>query len=212
MSRVAEQDDELRLSAYEGLLRSARCVAPSRDAARDLVQDALTIALERGYADWWSPARRSWLRGVLRKRAAFLARSGARRQRRERVASRTSTPKARSWRWRPEFLVALPPSLRVVATLASADLCAAEMRWLLGISPTALRKRLSALRRAVRVAHESPRLPVGSPLPALGARRPQLLIDLKRSRGRSIATHDPDGHAIFFRVAAHKRRPAATCV
>ncbi|HEX6244667.1 MAG TPA: hypothetical protein VFZ61_27300, partial [Polyangiales bacterium] len=130
---------------YRDLLRTAHRVTRSPDEARELVQDALLIALSRGIDDWCSPERRAWLAGVVRKRAAFLARGHARRRRREAALERAVDPQG-AWRWQPRFLASLPRSLRAVATLASADLCAAEIRWLLGLSDTALRKRLSSLR------------------------------------------------------------------
>jgi hypothetical protein len=101
----------------------------------------------------------------------------------------------------------LPPSLRVVAALASADLCAAEIRWLLGLTDAALRQRLSALRGAVRAEAERPTQPVAEPQLLLGSKRATLLTSLRRQHSPALATHDPDGHAILFRVGAHKIRP-----
>jgi hypothetical protein len=95
----------------------------------------------------------------------------------------------------------------VVAALASAELCAAEIRWLLGLSDTALRQRLTALRRAVRAAPEQPtRARIGRQL-ALGPRRAELLAGLRRQQGRVVATHDPDGHVILLRIVPHKPGP-----
>lgn len=185
----------------------ARRFVRSEDEARDLAQDALMIALQRGFDDWSSPARRPWLSGVLRKRAAFVARSDNRRRDREQVAVGSDGCGHAPWVWRPSFLVSLPPSLRAVATLASADLCAAEIRWLLDLNGTALRSRLSALRCAVRAEAESPTLAAPEPLVSLGKRRAPLLASLKRLHGRAMATHDPDGHTILFRVVPHKKGP-----
>jgi RNA polymerase sigma-70 factor (ECF subfamily) len=91
----------------------------------------------------------------------------------------------------------------VVAALASADLCAAEIRWLLGLSNTALRQRLTALRRAVRAEAEPPTLTASEPQLSFGGSRAQLLAALRRQHGRVVATHDPDGHAIFLRIGPH---------
>jgi DNA-directed RNA polymerase specialized sigma24 family protein len=191
--------------AYRDIMRTARRFACSGDDARDLVQDALLIALGRGFQDWPSPARRAWLRGVVQKRAAFLARGQARRRRREGLLE-PLVQGAGAWRWQPRFLASLPRSLRVVASLARADLCAAEIRFLLGLSDTALRKRLSALRRAVRAEAEPPTLPAADPQVVFGAHRPQLLAALRLQRGPTLATHDPDGHAILLRINAHNPR------
>lgn len=189
--------------AYRDVLRTAQRCTRSADEARELAQDALVAALTRGFDDWAEPARRAWLNGVVRRRAAFLARGRARRRRREQLAD-GARQAAGAWTWRPAFLASLPRSLRVVATLASADLCAAEMRWLLGLSDTALRKRLSELRRAVLAEPESPTVAAPEPSFALGARRAELLRSLRQQQADALATHDPDGHTILLRVVAHR--------
>lgn len=190
--------------AYRDLLRTARRWARTEDEARDLVQDTLVIALTSGIADWRSSARRGWMRGVVRKRAAFLVRGHKRRRRREQLPEGTAS-RGGAWTWEPAFLAALPRSLRAVAALASADLCAAEIRWLLGLSDTALRQRLSALRSAVRAAAEPPTLPAPAPQATFGAQRAQLLAGL-RQQGAALATHDPDGHTILLSFVPHRMR------
>lgn len=192
--------------AYRDLLRTARRLARSAEEARDLVQDVLVIALSSGLEDWPSPPRRPWLRGVVRKRAAFLARGQLRRRRREAHAE-LAGPGATTWTWQPRFLASLPRSLRAVAALASADLCAAEIRWLLGLSSTALRQRLSELRRAVRAEADAPTLPAAEPALSFGAQRASLLSVRRRQDAPALATHDPDGHAILLRISAHKLPP-----
>lgn len=177
--------------------------------AHDLAQDALTFALSRGFDDWSAPARRAWLHGVMRRHAAFVARTEGRRKRREQATDEHATTepseaKPGAWTWSPTFLAALPPSLRAVALLASADLCAAEVGWLLQLEPATLRTRLSALRRAVHAESESPTLPAPEPQLTLGRQRAPLLGSLKRLPGQALATHDPDGHTIVLRVVAHK--------
>jgi DNA-directed RNA polymerase specialized sigma24 family protein len=184
----------------------ARRFAATEDDARDLAQDALMIALDRGFDDWSSRSRRPWLHGVLRKHAAYVARTKTRERRRERAEVHVVAPKPAAWIWRPDFIASLPRSLRAVAMLANADLCAAEIRWLLQLNPTALRSRLAALRRAVRAESESATLPAPDPQMSLGMRRAPLLAGLKRLRGRAVVTHDPDGHVILFREVAHKIR------
>lgn len=190
-------------AAYRDIVKLARRFTHSDDEARDLAQDGLMIALDQGFEDWASPERRPWLYGVLRRRAAFVARTNSRRAGRERVAPTATESSPTTLTWCPSFLATLPPSLRVVATLASADLSAAEMRWLLQLTPAALRSRLSALRRAIRAESELPTLSLDEPRGSLGSRRTVLLAGLKRTKLPMVATQDPDGHAIFFRVVAH---------
>jgi DNA-directed RNA polymerase specialized sigma24 family protein len=193
--------------AYREILRTARRFSRSEDEARDLVQDALVIALARGFDDWSAPGHRRWLRGVVRRRAAFVVRGQARRRRREQLPDGTSGSGVSRWLWQPDFLASLPRSLRVVAALASADLCAAEIQWLLGLSNTALRQRLTALRRAVRAEAEPPTLTTSEPQLSFAGPRAQLLAALRRQGGRAVLTHDPDGHAIFLRIGPHTMAP-----
>jgi len=191
--------------AYRDILQTARRLTRSVDEARDLAQDAVEIALATGIDDWQAQAHRAWLRGVVRKRAAFLVRGHERRRRREQLPDGAAVRRS-TWAWQPSFLASLPRSLRVVATMASADLGAAEIRWLLGLSDTALRQRLSALRRAVRAEPEPPTLPAPEPQLSFGPHRAQLLASLRRQPGRALATHDPDGHAILLSISPHKTR------
>lgn len=202
--------DTSSLNAYQEILRQARRFVQSEAEAHDLVQDALTIALSRGFTDWSAPSRRPWLRGVLRKRAAHVVRTERRRRSREQVALPTKGCGRGSWAWKPEFLASLPPSLRAVATLVNADLCATEIRWLLNLSRVAWRSRLCALKKAVQAEAEPPTIPVPDPALGAGARRATLLAGLKRVPDHALSTHDPDGHAILFRIVAHKTAPAAT--
>jgi RNA polymerase sigma-70 factor (ECF subfamily) len=189
---------------YGELVRLARRFARSEDEARDLVQDAVMIALARGFDDWSTEARRGWLRGVVRKRAAFVIRGESRRRRREALPDGALGSGASTWVWKRDFLTSLPRSLRVVAALASADLCAAEIRWLLGLSDTALRQRLTALRRAVSAEGEPPTRAAPEPQPSFGARRAEVLASLRQHRDPVVATHDPDGHVILLRISPHE--------
>lgn len=189
---------------YRDVLSTARRWAGSEQDARDLAQDVLVIALGRGVRDWSTPERRAWLRGVVRKHAAFVARGEARRQRRERLVESVALEEKAAWVWEPKFLASLPRSLRAVAQLVSADLCAAEVRWLLELTDTALRQRLSGLRRALRDREEAPTLPAPYPPKSFGAHRAKVLEQLRRRGGRAIATQDPDGHVLFLRIDAHE--------
>jgi RNA polymerase sigma-70 factor (ECF subfamily) len=193
---------EVDRAAYAEILEHARRVTRSLEEARDVAQESLIAALARGFHDWAAPARRAWLIGVVRKRAAMLARTEGRRRRREQ-SSLGGEAHAGAWRWQPRFLDSLAPSLRAVATLANADMGASEIRWVLELSETALRQRLTALRRALRAEPEPPVLPVSEPPAGFGPQRAQLLANLRLHPARAIATRDPDGHSILLCVVAH---------
>jgi DNA-directed RNA polymerase specialized sigma24 family protein len=139
------------LETRRELLLTARRFTRCDEEARDLTQDALVAALARGFDDWHSPARRAWLRGVVRRRAAFVARTESRRRRRESLEDSTRGTVGEHWAWESQFLSSLPRSLRVVAALASIDLSAAEIRWLLGAA--AAGRSESARSRSPRSAY-----------------------------------------------------------
>jgi DNA-directed RNA polymerase specialized sigma24 family protein len=202
---------------YGELVRVAAAVSRTQHEARDLVQSILLDAVERGIADWSAPEKRAWLRGALRRRAAFDARTAARTRRREaRWLEATTSLTAggslpRAWRFSRELLERLAPSVRTLATLASADLQPQEIRSVLRLTDTAFRKRLSMLRRAVQEASKVGVTVVtkSSEAFSLGGKRAGLIAALRRQRTWAIASHDPDGHPLIFSIAAaHKRPPA----
>jgi len=169
----------------------ARRLSRRDDEADDLVQDALIIALEAGRTNLALPETRRWLAGVIRNRAAFEARTSVRRHRRETgwseaqpdAGPRVETPA-------PE-LAHLSPALRVTALLALSGHTRQEIGWLLNLSATALRQRISQLKRALDKAPMPDADPAG-PL-AFGRIRRALLGPTRRPEA-FLASHDPDGH------------------
>ena len=179
--------------------------AATPDEADDLVQDVLLAALEQRRA-CDDPRFPAWASGVLRRRALFLARTAGRRRRREADYAAESAPSPSRERKLPrQFVESLPPSLQTVALLANAGLGRAEISSLLRISDTALRQRISGLRRAWKRAGATPELPEIVPrlAPPGGARRRALKTSLGKLPGGRLAVVDPDGHPIFFSGTAH---------
>jgi hypothetical protein len=198
---------------YEECVRAATASSRNAQCARDLAHAVLLDAIARGSADLSALERRAFLRGALRKHAAFQARTEARRRGREarwQAAREAATGvEPQPWRFSPELLDQLSPALRVVAALASAELGPREIRSVLRLTDTAFRKRLSELRRAVREASAAGVAVVCQPPAAyaLGARRAELLANLRDHPTWAIASHDPDGHPLIFsRVDAHESR------
>lgn len=191
--------------SIDALRRMALRYADSPDEADDLVQDMLLAALEQ-QRDRDGAGFLAWARGVFRRRALFLARTEGRRRRREasyaaEVDAATSRETSRKLPRR--FIDTLPPALRTVALLASIGLGRAEIARLLGITDTALRQRISKLRRAWRESGGTPEIseiPRGYP-PLCGPRRRSLKAGLARLPGARFAVLDPDGHSVYFGAA-----------
>jgi len=176
--------------------------ASGPEAAADLVHEVVLWALDRGIDDWETPRRRAWMRGALRKRAAFVARTAARRRAREQAVAAPLDPALDApRRLAPEALARLPPSLRRLARLLAADLRREELAYLLGTSDQAFRQRLSGLRRELARLGEEAMGAAASP-PDGRCRAPLIEATRRRKADRVIGTHDPDGHLLLFAEGA----------
>lgn len=185
---------------YLRWLRAARRRTRRAGEAEDLLQTALLAAVEAGRADMTRDENSRWLSGVLRNHALREARSAARRRQRDTgyaAANAARDPQAPG-EWRG-FVSALPPALRTTALLVVTGHTRAEIAWLLRLSETAFRKRISEIRQRWRRSGLRT-------LPGDGALRGELafgllrqaLIRLVRSDGVALGTHDPDGHLIVL--------------
>jgi len=188
-----------------GLYAQLRAIArrESRDAhlAEDVVQEAMLAAVLAGRTDFDAPDTARWLTGTVRNQARMALRGAMRRRRRDSQwqssqAQGQSEPSSET----AAFLSGLPPSLRIVAALTLSGHNRREIGWLLGLSDTALRQRIVALKRQVLAAG----LALPADLPGLnldiayGRIRDALLPKLLR-HGGAFASHDPDGHLFVIR-------------
>jgi RNA polymerase sigma-70 factor (ECF subfamily) len=186
---------------YLSLLSTARRHARRADEAEDIVQDVMLAAIAAGRVELADPDNRRWMAGAIRRRAAFDARSAARRQKREGQwqAGRSAEVVPEPREALAEVLAELPSSLRVLAALALSGQSRHEIAYLLHLSDTALRQRIAALKKALRARG----LGMPDDLPGLtldlayGQIRSGLAPYLARHAG-AFAAHDPDGH--FFVV------------
>ena len=179
---------------FKDLHALARRAARRPGDADDLVQQAILAALEAGRTDLAAPETRRWLAGVIRNRAAFDARTAARRSRRERAwtdAHPGEPARATEGRSDPA-LSSLSPALRVTALLALSGHTRQEISWLLNLSDEALRQRISQLKKALANVERPPSADPDGAL-AFGRIRRALLGPAKR-RDAFLASHDPDGH------------------
>lgn len=183
----------------------ARRVSRRRDEADDLVQQAILAALEAGRTDLSAPETRRWLAGVIRNRAAFDARTSARRRRRETAWSDAMTMDAPA-HVHPAVnaVAALSPALRVTALLALAGHTRQEIGWLLNLSDEALRQRISQLKRAL--ARQGPRDGSGPDGDLAFGRIRRALLSPARRQSAFLASHDPDGH-LFVLSRSHSPTP-----
>jgi len=199
---------------FADLHAQARRLARRPEEADDLLQSALLAALESGRTDLASPETRRWLSGVIRNRAAYDARTSARRRRRDSAWSEDVFPLTErggggSPRLRGEtagpaaMLTNLSPALRLTALLALSGHTRQEIGWLLNLSDTALRQRISQLKRALDNAPAPDAAPAG-PL-AFGRIRRALLGPARREKA-FLASHDPDGH-LFVVSRSHFPAP-----
>jgi RNA polymerase sigma factor (sigma-70 family) len=226
------------LKVYRGLRNEARRHARRAEDAEDVLQEALLAALEAG-RDVSQDQDRAWLVGTLRNQAAMQARGAVRRRRRESSsveqhlesavdtlhaasashdtaqANASCFAEAAPSRTNSARLVLgrLPPAARRVAVLALHGLNADEIRWILGLSATAFRQRLTSIRKSLATLPPSLRAealalayvrdPVRSTDLQFGLIRRALKAALRGHAG--IGTHDADGHLIVVRAVVHER-------
>ena len=191
---------------YLELLRRARKHSRRDADADDLLQTALLAAIEAQRTDMTHAGNRRWFAGVLRNRALHEARTVVRRRRRENdfrfVHDTGSSPVATPG----HPTLTLPPALRTTALLALTGHTRTEIAWLLNLSDTAMRKRISDIRRRYRESG-------GQTAPECGGLRSDLpfglirraLVGKVRGADMMLGSHDPDGN--LFVVTSQIARP-----
>lgn len=168
--------------------------------AEDVVQDALLAAIEQGRADLDDQANLRWLSGVVRNKARMSARTARRQRHRDGLWQAGRTEPVTENAAPAEVLAGLPQALRVIAALVLTGHNRREIAYLLNLPDTALRQRISALKRhlvarGLAAPHELSGLHLDL---AYGRIRDVLLPALLR-HGGSFASHDPDGHLFVVR-------------
>ena len=190
----------MQAGGYRALLGLARRHARRAGEAEDLLQSTLLAAIEAGRGDLDRIENRRWIAGVLRRRAAFEARSAVRRRRREEVqAGAAPMPSAADAPISAtRIAAALPPALRTTALLALAGHDRREIAWLLRLNDAALRRRIADIRKRLRTWGGTPdELPgLSGPL-AYGRIRRALLKPAQGDRAL-LASHDPDGNLFLL--------------
>lgn len=187
---------------YAQLCALARRDGATAHAAEDIVQDALLAAIEAGRPDLADPETRRWLTGVVRNKGRMARRSAGRRRQRDGAWLASAAPAGPAGNPAPigDIIGDLPPALRSLAALVLTGHNRREIAFLLDLPDTALRQRVTALKR-ILVARgvAAPNELSGLSLDlAYGRIRDALLPALHR-HGGAFASHDPDGHIFLVR-------------
>lgn len=182
----------------------------SAEDADDAVQETLLVSIQNGRHDL------PWLSGVLQKQVAMQIRTKIRRRRREEIILEQAEPAGVEVNHLSEsfsmLLRSLPAASRRVAVLALHGLNAEEIRYLLGIAPTAFRQRLTSIRKSLgKLSEDQAREALAISYIREPKRSVELQLGLIRRalkaafcRGRSLGTHDLDGHLMIIRSEAHR--------
>ncbi|KKC31392.1 hypothetical protein WH91_19725 [Devosia psychrophila] len=190
----------MRINHYGQLFAIARREIGAGEA-EDVVQQALLVAVEAGRADLSDTANRRWLCGVVRNQARMALRSTRRRHRREDVwgAACALAQQPVEVASLTEVLAGLPLALRVLATLVLTGHNRREIVYLLDLPDTALRQRISALKRQLRARGlQAPAELSGLNLDLAYGRIREALVPALQRYGGVFASHDPDGHLLII--------------
>lgn len=189
----------MRGRLYAQLLAIARREDAASEA-EDVVQESLLMAVTTGRQNIENPDNARWLMGVVRNRARMEARTARRRRTRESDWQEAPSAGPREGATAEEVLSGLPPALRTLAALVLTGHNRREIAYLLNLPDTALRQRVSALKRHLAARNlAAPEELSGLNLDlAYGRIRDALLPALQR-HGGVFASHDPDGHLFLVR-------------
>lgn len=179
------------------------------DDADDAVQETLLASIQNDRSDL------PWLYGVLQKQVAMQIRAKIRRRRREEIIhDEAESERVEASDPTQSVLTrirSLPAASRMVAALAIHGLNAEEIRYLLGIAPTAFRQRLTIIRKSLGKLSEAQDREA---LAIAYLREPKRSVDLQLGLvrralkaalygDRCLGTHDLDGHLMIIRRTAH---------
>ncbi len=204
----------MNLENYHSWLSMARKFSRTGSDAEDLLQDSLLVAFQQDRLDFTTEQNTKWFTGVLKNRAAMMARSESRRKNRENVSAPTvkssspSDPEVNSHAGvNAQLLTELSPAARKVMALILSGLNRNEVCSALSLSSAALRQRLTAIRKALKKMPEDlqrealalayQRRTERADDLAFGLIRRALHRLLKQESG--IGTHDPDGHLFIIK-------------
>lgn len=184
------------------------------EEADDLVQDLLLEAV-RKEKDFTADHFLAWAHGVLRNRAAFIARTEGRRRKREKAVQEKRDDQDQFLPAFPKlFIGSLSPALRITARLINCGLNQEEIEYLLGISNQTLRQRFSQLRKEwtffLEVTGSGPEYSKETDHDPfdIGLLRRSLRKSFHGNPEKMIGTFDPDGHLFIVRSGSSHKKSA----
>ncbi len=204
----------MNLEEYYNWLAMARKFSRTPNDAEDLLQESLLIAFEQERLDFSIELNRKWFTGVLKNRAATMARSEARRKNREQstvipvmFASPSYLEGGADTEVHTRLLNKFNPAARQVVALVLLGLDRDEVCSVLNISSVALRQRLTTIRKALKhLPEDLQREALALAYHRRAERAEDLAIGLIRralqrllQQEPGIGMHDPDGHLIVIK-------------
>lgn len=195
LSPYAVSVEAVRSKAVEASRRHSRVSHEVEDLAHDLLVSALS-------RDGLDADFLRKLPGAARKHAAFVARSAGRRRARETHVDEADEESSIDG----APLSTLSPSLQTTLRLLAAGLEKNELRYALGVTDDALRKRFQELR--ARAPIEKPEVTKAPSSRQLRRNQVGVLTQLN-VEARVLAASDPDEHGLIFtEVLTNERRTA----
>jgi DNA-directed RNA polymerase specialized sigma24 family protein len=206
-------------NSYHDWLRVAQRHSRRENETEDLLHDALLAAVLAGRRPLENADDGPWFYGVIAQQATMRARTGVRERK-----CRDALPPPEDKEATPVtlpgiagLLDALSPGLRRVLVLCLHGLDRAEIRQVLGIPDTALRQRLSALRKATSLCTTTvdpqsialawaARLKERNPQDT-GLRRATLARGPSRITGFRFGFSDADGNVIAVNAPSASQNP-----
>lgn len=190
----------MRPNLYAQLYAIARRTLRDAGHAEDCVQEALLAAVLAGRIDFDEPETGRWLSGAVRNKARMAARASRRRQSRETVWQAGNSSHQSADAILTDLLAGLPPALRTFAALVLSGHNRREIAYLLNLPDTALRQRVSALKRHMKAKGlAAPDELTGLNLDLAYGRIRDCLLPALHRHGGVFASHDPDGHLFVVR-------------
>ncbi len=212
---MTEHTSSQNPSPVAALYKYAKRYARRQDEIEDVIQDMFLAAIQSG-KEIQGDKFILWGKGFIRNHSAFVARSEWRRRMREEKFGTIEHHSALEVRVPEKFVIQLIPSLRVLCRLINSGLNRQEIMYALDIPDTALRQRLTSLRKKWNafLIENSLEIEIKDPIHLLetGLLRQSLVKSIQQhlqqldEEVKILGSHDLDGNLLIFSgKPAHKK-------